>query len=258
MGLPLSHVFSGRPSSGVAITTDTGRRWDTPIGYRAGSGAPILIIAPHSTVGTTLDLRQHFPALRGAGRFRIAWEPYKGAVKSEIATITIATRKRAEVVTDDGTMTLQFFYEEAPNHVANFIELALAGFYNGKTFHRLESGYFILGGCPRGDGTGIRPDGKRIAEEFNNHPHEKGSVSMALLGDDPDSGSCQFFICNTRQKDWDGRFTVFAHLVGEESFETLDHLMATPVDDLSRPVRTLYIRSVHIIDEPSDTSSDAP
>ena len=258
IGLPLSHVFSGGGATGVAVTTASDRRWETPLGFRAPDEAPILIVAAHSTVGTSLDLREYFPALRGAGQFRLTWRPYKGAVESETVVITIAARKRAELVTDDGTMTLQFLYDEAPAHVSNFIELVTMSFYSGTTFHRIEPGYFLLGGCSRGDGTGIRPDGKRIAAEFNAHPHQKGSVSMALLGDDPDSASSQFFICNTRQKDWDGRYTVFAQLVGEASFETLDRMMATPTDETGRPRRTLYIRSVRLIEEPPDSSSDTP
>ena len=96
-------------------------------------------------------------------------------------------------------------------------------------------------------------EGKRLGEELNNGPHQKGTVSMALLEDDPDSGSCQFFICNTRQKDWDGRYTVLGELTGEASLEALDRLMAVPVDDHSRPQRTLYIRAVRVVDAPIET-----
>ena len=71
-------------------------------------------------------------------------------------------------------------------------------------------------------------------------------------------GSCQFFICNTGQKDWDGRYTVFAQLVGDGSFETLDKLMATPTDEFGRPRRTLYMHSVRIVDAPSDAYLDTP
>ena len=258
IGLPLSHVFSGGGATGVAVTTESDRKWETPLGFRAPDQAPILVVAPRSTVGTSLDLKEYFPALRGAGQFRLTWSPYKGAFNSETVVITIAARKRAELITDDGVMTLQFLYDDAPAHVANFLELAAGGFFTGTTFHRLESGYFLLGGCPRGDGTGIRRDGKRISAEFNQHPHQKGSVSMALLEDDPDSASCQFFICNTRQKDWDGRYTVFAELIGDASFETLDRLMATPTDEMGRPLRTLYIRNVRLLDEPLDTYHEAP
>ncbi len=258
MGLPISHVFSGNPGSGVSVTTESSRRLEKPVGYRPGTEAPILIIAAHSTVGTKLDLRGYFPVLRGAGQYRLAWKPYGGRISSDTVSVTIAPRKQAEIVTDEGTMTIRFFYEAAPGHVANFIELVASGFYNNKTFHRLEPGYLLMGGCPRGDGTGIRPNGERIAAEFNSRPHRKGSVSMALLQDDPDSASCQFFFCYTRQKDWDGRYTVFGQLEGEESMETLDRLMATPVDEGSRPRRTLYMRTVRLLDAPFELPTDVP
>ncbi len=250
MGLPLAHVFSSGSGTGVTVSTESGRNWDEPVSYHAPSEAPILLLGAKSTVGTTLDLREYFPALRSAGQFRVTWKPYAGAATSPAVLITVAPRKQVEIVTDDGKMTISLFYDDAPQTVANFIELAKTGFYTGKTFHRLEPGYMIQGGDPRGDGTGIRPDGKRIPAEFNAHPHQKGSVSMALLDDDPDSASCQFFICNTRQKDWDGRYTVFGELTGDESFTTLDRLMATPVDDFARPRRPLYMRAVRLTDEP--------
>lgn len=252
MGLPLSHVFSGTSGSGLALTTDSGRRWDEPVGYRAPTTAPILMIGPRSTVGTTIDIREYFPTLRSAGQYRITWRPYAGGAVSGTVLVAISSRKQCEIITDEGTMTIRLFYEDAPLTVANFIELTRTDFYSGKTFHRVEPGYLIQGGCPRGDGTGIRPDGKRIPAEFNGRPHEKGSVSMALLEDDPDSASCQFFICNTRQKDWDGRYTVFGHLVGDESYETLDRLMSAEVDENNRPVRTLYMRTVRVVDAPAD------
>jgi len=79
---------------------------------------------------------------------------------------------------------------------------------------------------------------------------------MALLNDNPRSASCQFFICNTRQPEWDGKYTVFGQLVGDESFETLDRLMATPVDDQGRPVgpTPLQIRSIRIVTAPRELS----
>lgn len=250
IGLPLLHVFSGQSGSGVVVTTESGRSWAQPMGFRAKSESPVLLLAPRSEVGTTLDLREFFPAFRGAGRYRIHWDPYHGAVHSNEIVITVAPRKDVVIVTDEGTMTIRLFYDNAPNHVENFVELAESGFYAGKTFHRLEPGYLLQGGCPRRDGTGIRLDGKRLSEEFNSRPHQKGSVSMALLEDDPDSASCQFFISNTRQKDWDGRYTVFGELVGDESFATLDRLMQTEIDEYARPIKTIYIRSTRLVNAP--------
>lgn len=258
VGLPLAHIFSGgASSSGVTVMTEAGRPWDQPSGYHVPKEAPILLLAAHGTAGTTIDLREYFPALRGAGQFRISWKPYGGAAASEVVVVTIAPRKQVEIETDDGPLTIELFYDDAPQTVENFLDLARSGSYSGRSFHRLEPGYLIQGGCPRGDGTGIRLDGKRIPAEFNSRPHQKGSLSMALLGDDPDSGSCQFFICNTRQKDWDGKYSVFGQLIGEASFETLDRLMATPVDDKGRPTRAIVMRNVRLSDAPSAPTADS-
>lgn len=252
VGLPLAHIFSGGTSeSGVVVMTDTARTWDQPVGFHRSEQAPILVLAPRGVVGTTLDLREYFPALRGAGQFRVGWKPYGGAVTAVPAIITVAPRKQVEIETDDGNMTVELYYDDAPITVENFLELVKGGSYTGKTFHRLEPGYLIQGGCPRGDGTGIRLDGKRIPPEFNQQPHEKGTLSMALLDDDPESASCQFFISNTRQKDWDGRYTVFGRLTGTVSLATLDRLMATPVDSNGRPTRPLVMRALRISDAPS-------
>lgn len=250
MGLPLVHVFSGGNDSGVSITTPSGRHWDKPVGFRRPDDAPILMLAPHSAVGTTIDVRDFFPALRVAGKYRITWRPYGGGIESESAVISIAPRKQVQIKTDEGPLTIELYYDDAPDHVENFLQLAGTGFYTNLTFHRLEPGYMMQGGCPRGDGTGVRSDGKRIAAELNRRPHQRGSVSMALLDDDADSASCQFFISYTRQKSWDGHYTVFGHLTGDESYATLDRLMAVPVDEFGRPRRTLYMRSVRMLDAP--------
>lgn len=252
VGLPLSHLFSGGEKSAITVTTESGRHWDQPIGYRASHKAPILMIAPFGSVGLKIDLREFFPSLRGAGQYRISWRPYGGRVPSDAILVNIAALKHAEIITDDGSMTLRFMYTHAPLSVANFIELATMGFYNNRTFHRLEPGYLIQGGCPRGDGTGIRTDGKRVSAEFHSAPMRKGSVAMALLDDDPDSASCQFFISNTRQKEWDGKYTIFAELVGEDSFATLDRLMGVEVDEFRRPVKPLHIRRIRIFNAPPD------
>jgi len=252
VGLPISHVFSGGKTSAIHLSSQSGHQMGGPKRVPKTDEAPILILGAKSSVGTMIDLREYFSVLRGAGNYRLTWTPYDGSTASDPIIIHVTPLKQAEIVTDEGTLTLRFFYKDAPQSVANFIELASEGFYNGLHFHRIEPGYLIQGGGPRGDGTGIRTDGKRVPAEFNSIPHKKGSVSMALLDGDQESASSQFFICNTRQKEWDGKYTVFAELVGDESFAVLDRLMAMPVDKLGRPKRALYMRSVRIVDAPTD------
>ena len=62
--------------------------------------------------------------------------------------------KYAVLETDKGTITLELFAEEAPQTVANFVELIKSGFYDGLNFHRVIPNFVIQGGCPRGTGTG--------------------------------------------------------------------------------------------------------
>ncbi len=258
MGLPTSHVFSGNGFSAAVITDESNRRWNVASGYEPPESAPAVLLAPYASVSRRLDLREYYPALRAPGKYRIRWEPYGGALTSDLAFVEIGPLKRAEIQTDAGVMTLELFYDDAPNTVANFLELAASGFYTATYFHTIQPGYMIVGGCPIGDGTGIRKDGKKIPPEFNDRPHQKGSVSMALVDDDPQSASCQFFICNTRQPEWDGRYTVFAQIVGEDSFATLDRLLATPVDATGRPTTPggLAIRGVRILNAPREVNND--
>lgn len=246
VGLPIAHVLSGTLAPAISVVGEAGHAWDLPSRHGRFDAAPILTIAPHSTVGTRVNIEEFFPVLRSPGTYRIQWRPYRGALSCQPIMVEVARRKQAQILTDSGTMTIRLFYDDAPEHVANFIELAASDFYDNLLFHRIEPGYMIQGGCPRGDGTGIRPDGKRIGAELNGQLHRKGTVSMALLEDDLDSASCQFFICNTRQKDWDGRYTIFGELVGEESFATLDKLMNVEVDEYGQPRQPVRIRSVRI------------
>jgi cyclophilin family peptidyl-prolyl cis-trans isomerase len=249
--LPRSHIFSGEGFGGLTIRGDYDREWKDAFGYVPPAVAPELVLGPHTFVGQEIDLAEYFPALHVPGLYRIVWQPYGGLLTSNQLTIEIATLKQAEIITDDGAMTVQFLYDLAPNHVANFIELARNGFYDQKTFHRIEPGYFIQGGCPNGDGSGIRADGKKLKAEFSSHPIERGVVCMARLERDPDSASCQFLIVNTRVPNWDGKYTVFGRLIGDESERTLDKLMLREADqETGRPTRTIFIRSVRITDVP--------
>ncbi len=252
VGLPLAHVFSGPAFGALTIRNENNRVWNVANGYHPPARAPVVTIAGRATIGTAINARAYYPALRTPGDYRLKWSPYNGTIESNVLLIRVASLKQAQIVTEYGTMAVRFFYEEAPVHVDNVIELAAKGFYDNNSFHRIESGFFIQGGCPNGDGTGIRPDGVKLRAEISDLPQTRGMVSMALADDDPDSGSCQFFITNTRVPDWDGRYTIFGQLSGEESFRTLDTLMAVPTDASGAPTRKIYIRSVRVTPIPRE------
>jgi len=251
-GLPLAHVFSGTAYSALRIQNEDNRTWNVATNYHPPAAAPIVMLAEHASIGITLDVRKYYPALRSSGSYRLKWSPYGSAVESNVLMIRVAPLQQAEIITDFGEMKVRFFYEDAPKTVDNFIDLAEKRFYDNLSFHRILSGFCLQGGCPNNDGTGIRPDGIKIESEISDRHQERGVVSMSLLDDDPDSASCQFFVTNTTVPEWDGKYTVFGELVGEDSFTTLDRLMATATDESGRPVDKLYIRSIRITDAPQD------
>lgn len=112
----------------------------------------------------------------------------------------------AVITTHEGKITLDLNFHKAPQTVANFVELAKKGFYNGLTFHRVIQRFMIQGGCPKGDGTGN--PGYNIADEKNDLKHEMGALSMANTGAQ-NSGGSQFFIVQWPQPHLDGKHTVF-------------------------------------------------
>jgi peptidyl-prolyl cis-trans isomerase B (cyclophilin B) len=105
-------------------------------------------------------------------------------------------KKIAIIHTAKGNMTIEFYPEDAPQTVANFISLAEKGFYDGLSFHRVLPNFVIQGGCPLGTGTGNA--GYRIKCELTGgrQYHDRGVLSMAHAG--RDTGSSQFFICHSR------------------------------------------------------------
>ena len=61
---------------------------------------------------------------------------------------------KGNIVTEHGTMVVEFYEKDAPNTVNNFAKLAMSGFYDGLKFHRVIPGFVAQGGCPQGTGIG--------------------------------------------------------------------------------------------------------
>jgi peptidyl-prolyl cis-trans isomerase B (cyclophilin B) len=103
---------------------------------------------------------------------------------------------KAEIITAKGVMKVEFYEEDAPKTVANFVKLSKEGFYDGLTFHRVIPDFVIQGGCPKGTGAG--GPGYSIDCELTggNQYHDRGVLSMAHAG--RNTGGSQFFICHSR------------------------------------------------------------
>jgi cyclophilin family peptidyl-prolyl cis-trans isomerase len=122
----------------------------------------------------------------------------------------MAENPAAVILTNKGEFRFELYEKRAPTTVANFIELAESGFYDGLTFHRYEPGFVIQGGDPLG--TGMGGSDKTIPLEI--HPelkHIEGAVAMAR-SQDPDSASSQFYVTLAEAHFLDGNYAVFGQV----------------------------------------------
>ncbi|MEZ2417813.1 peptidylprolyl isomerase [Luteibacter sp. RCC_6_2] len=116
--------------------------------------------------------------------------------------------------TNKGDIHLRLHDEKTPMTVANFVNLAKRGFYDGLSFHRVIPDFMIQGGCPEGSGRGN--PGYRFGDEFDaSLKHDKpGILSMANAG--PGTNGSQFFITHGPTPWLDGKHSVFGEVVGPE------------------------------------------
>ena len=128
-----------------------------------------------------------------------------------------------------GPIQVELYPDKAPLTVANFVNLAKRGFYDGLNFHRVIPDFMVQGGCPEGSGRG--GPGYRFEDETNNGvKHERGVLSMANAG--PNTNGSQFFITHIKT-DWlDGKHTVFGKVI-----EGLDVVDAVKQGDLITSVK---------------------
>ena len=119
--------------------------------------------------------------------------------------------------TDRGPIKIELYPDKAPLTVANFVNLAKRGFYDGLGFHRVIPDFMIQGGCPEGSGRG-GPGYKFEDETGNGVGHERGVLSMANAG--PNTNGSQFFITHVATPWLDGKHTVFGKVV--EGLEAVD------------------------------------
>lgn len=139
--------------------------------------------------------------------------------------------KKAEIITAKGVMKLDFYEDDAPATVANFVKLAKEGFYDGLAFHRVIPNFVIQGGCPFSKdmsdprvGTGGPGYQIKCETSGENQYHDRGVLSMAHAG--RDTGGSQFFVCHSRQNTshLDGVHTCFGKVY--EGFSVIDDIKA--------------------------------
>lgn len=134
----------------------------------------------------------------------------------------------ATIVTEKGDIVVELFAKDAPKTVNSFVFLAREGYYDDVTFHRVIPGFMAQGGDPTGTGAG--GPGYSFEDEFNQHSHATGVISMANSG--ANTNGSQFFITYSPQPGLDGRHTVFGRVI--EGMQVLNRL--TPRNPMENPV----------------------
>ncbi|MEM7260478.1 MAG: HEAT repeat domain-containing protein [Planctomycetota bacterium] len=133
--------------------------------------------------------------------------------------------------TTHGSIVIELFLRDAPEHVSAAIARTRAGYYDGLLFHRVVPAFVLQGGDPRGDGWGDA--GRHLPHEINPRPYLRGSVGMPTAG--PDTGGGQLFIDHLPTPHLDGRYTVFGRVIlGMEVVDRLevgDRILRATIDE---------------------------
>ena len=150
-----------------------------------------------------------------------------------------AKKYTAVIETTAGTMTAEFFPQDAPKTVNNFVFLAREGYYDDIIFHRVISGFMIQGGDPTGTGRG--GPGYRFADEKVTRPYSRGTLAMANAG--PNTNGSQFFIMHADYP-LPPNYTIFGKLTAGE--EVVDTIASARTGAQDRPVEPVSITSITV------------
>ena len=167
----------------------------------------------------------------------------KDDIGKEPVSVVISVRHFGDIV-------VELYPEYAPITVCNFLDLVDNKFYDGLTFHRIMKGFMIQGGDPEGNGMG--GSDRKIKGEFaengvrNPLSHTRGTISMARRGDDMNSASCQFFICDADSDFLDGQYAAFGKVI--EGIDVVDKIADVAVHyangETSAPNNEIIIESI--------------
>ena len=158
--------------------------------------------------------------------------------------IDISKKYTAVIKTSMGDMSVEFFTEDAPMTVNNFINLSRDGYYDNVIFHRVISGFMIQGGDPSGTGHGEmgKYPGYKFEDELNNQrSYEKGILAMANAG--PDTNGSQFFIMHVDYP-LPYQYTIFGLVT--DGLDIIDKIASVETGDGDKPVNDVVIESIEI------------
>ena len=158
--------------------------------------------------------------------------------------IDVSKSYTAVIKTNLGDMTVEFFTDDAPITVNNFISLSKDGYYDNVIFHRVISGFMIQGGDPSGTGHGDygKFPGYEFEDELDNQkPYEKGILAMANRG--PNTNGSQFFIMHVDYP-LPYSYTIFGKVV--DGIDVIDIIASVETDSADKPTTDVVISTVEV------------
>ena len=158
--------------------------------------------------------------------------------------IDLNKKYTAVMKTNMGDISIEFFTNDAPLTVNNFINLSKDGYYNEVIFHRVINGFMIQGGDPSGTGHGEmgKYPGYKFEDELNNNqPYEKGILAMANAG--PNTNGSQFFIMHVDYP-LPYQYTIFGKVT--DGLDIVDKIASVETAEGDRPVSDVVIESIEI------------
>ena len=158
--------------------------------------------------------------------------------------IDISKKYTAVIKTSMGDMSIEFFTEDAPITVNNFINLSRDGYYDNVIFHRVISGFMIQGGDPSGTGHGEmgKYPGYKFEDELNNQrSYDKGILAMANAG--PDTNGSQFFIMHVNYP-LPYQYTIFGFVT--EGLDVIDKIASVETGDGDKPINDVVIETIEV------------
>ena len=148
--------------------------------------------------------------IKGQKKAETKKPPFGHPINLEILSVLSDSLSKAIIETNKGSFTIDFYLNDAPSSVVNFVDLAERDYYDGKNFHRVVPNFVVQGGCSRGDGYGSL--NYTIRSELTDLRYDdEGWVGMASAGNHTEC--TQWFVTHSPTPHLDGRYTIFGKVV---------------------------------------------
>ncbi|MFC2738101.1 MAG: peptidylprolyl isomerase [Leptotrichia wadei] len=131
-------------------------------------------------------------------------------------------KMKVKIMTDKGDININLLPEKSPVTVANFVNLAKKGYYDGLKFHRVIDNFMAQGGDPTGTGAG--GPGYQFEDEVDNGLNFSKSGKLAMANAGPGTNGSQFFITTVPTEWLNGNHTIFGEVVSDDDLKVVKKL----------------------------------